>query len=418
MAAPVCGEPSATSAGGRMTEPNGREEPRSRRIGLIALFALVIAILLAAGGIFIRLHVETALAKQTDAVAIPAVAVITPRPDDTQQALVLPGDVEAWFQAPIYAQVSGYLHMWYKDIGARVKAGDLLGDIATPSIDQELRHAQAVLGQTIAAERLSQVTATRWQVLLKANAVSQQSTDVATADWSVKRAAVAAAQADLGRLEALEGFKRLIAPFDGVVTARRTDVGALIRANDVPGPELFSVADIHAMRVYVKVPQAYGSQIYVGLPADLHLPEYPDRAFPARLITTAHGIDLQSRTQLVELEAPNPDGILSPGSFANVSFRLPADRKALFLPTSALIFQENGMQVASVDGQNKVHLHAIKIARDFGTRVEVVAGLTPSMEVIDQPPDDLVEGERVRVTEHHLAPPAGAPAANTPTPGS
>ncbi len=401
-----------------MPERDGDPKPRSRRMLIISVVTVIVAIMLGVGGIMIRTHMESALASQTDAAAVVSVDVITPRHNDSTQSLVLPGDIQAWYSAPIYGQVSGYLHMWYKDIGAVVKAGDVLADISTPTLDQQLVQSRAALAQAQAAAQLADVTAARWQALLKTHAVSQQHTDVTTSDAVVKHANVAAAEADVGRLEALEGFKRLVAPFDGVVTARRTDVGALIRADNVPGPELFTVADIHAMRVYVRVPQAYAAQIKVGMKAQLHLPEYPDRSFPATLITTAHGVNMQSRTVLVELEAPNPEGILSPGSYASVEFELPPNEKMLLLPTTALMFQEHGMQVATVGKDNKVALQAVKIGRDLGTEVEIVAGLQPSAQVIDQPPDDLDVGEEVKVEGHHLAPPASDQTKHVPVPGS
>ncbi|GAN75986.1 efflux RND transporter periplasmic adaptor subunit [Acidisphaera rubrifaciens] len=377
--------------------------------------AAIIVITLVVGGILIRTHNESALAKATDEDATPSVDVITPRHTAPQSVLRLPGDVQAWYEAPIYAQVSGYLRMWYKDIGAVVKAGDLLAVIDTPELDQQLRQAQAALGEAVANEKLAEVTAARWQHLLVTNAVSRQSTDVATSDEAVKRAAVAAAQADVDRLHALEAFKRLIAPFDGVVTVRRTDVGALIRANGVSDPELFAVADIHAMRVYVRVPQSYTAQIHVGMQARLRLPDYPDRVFAARVITAAHQIALTSRTMLVELEAPNPDGALSPGSYATVEFELRSDPHTLILPTSALIFQQHGMQVATVVN-GRVALRQIRIGRDTGTEVEITSGIGPKDEVIDSPPDSLASGEQVRVAGHHPAPPNGG-AADMPQPG-
>jgi RND family efflux transporter MFP subunit len=383
---------------------------------IVAGITLVIVILIAAGGIFIRSRDESALAKQTNDDAVPNVDVIRPQHNAPEATLRLPGNVQAWFEAPIYAQVSGYLRMWYKDIGAVVKAGDLLGEIDAPELDQQLHEARARVAAARTNEKLAEVTAARWQRLLPTQSVSQQSVDVAVSDAIAKRAAVMAAEADVQRLEALEGFKRLVAPFDGVVTVRRTDVGALIKADSVPGPELFAVADIHAMRVYVRVPQSYAAQVHVGMQAVLHLPDYPDRAFPARVITTSHQIKEASRTMLVELEAPNPGGLLSPGSYATVDFRLQPNPQALILPTSALIFQEHGMQVATVGKNGKVALKQIRIARDYGTEVEVVAGIGPNDAVIDEPPDSITDGETVRVAGHHGAPPNRS-AANAPEPG-
>ena len=377
---------------------------------------MLLAVVIAVGGILIRSHDESALARQTDTESIPSVDVIRPRHNAPHATLRLPGDVQAWFEAPIYAQVSGYLRMWYKDIGAPVKAGDLLAVIDAPEIDQQLHEARAREAVAVANEKLAQVTAERWKHLLPTQAVSQQSVDQAVSDAAAKHAAVVAAQADVERLQALQAFERLVAPFDGVVTVRRTDVGALIKANGTSGPELFAVADIHAMRVYVRVPQSYAAQVHVGMKAALHLPDFPGRAFPARVITMAHQVAEQSRTMLVELEAPNPAGLLSPGSYASVDFDLQPNKQALILPTSSLIFQEHGMQVATLERHDTVALKQITIGRNFGTEVEVLSGIAPTDEIIDNPPDSISPGETVRVAARHGAPPNGS-AANQPEPG-
>ena len=393
-----------------MVEQQNQRQHGSRRVIVGAAVALGCAVVLAVGGIVIRAGNETALARQTDAAAVTNVDVIAPGPVRQKQTLLLPGDVEAWFQAPIYAQVTGYLRMWYKDIGAVVKAGDLLAEIDTPELDEQYQEASANLAEAEANQRLTEVTAKRWKELLPTQAVAQQSVDVTRLDNVAKQHAVAAAQANLARLAAMEAFKRLIVPFDGVVVARRTDIGALITANSTPGPELFAVADIHAMRVYVRVPQAYVAQVYIGMQAELHLPEYPDRVYPAHVITTAHAINPESRTLLVELMAPNPRGELSPGSFANVNFVLTAAAGTLLLPTSALIFQEHGMQVAVVDANSKVVLKPITIGRDLGTEIEVVTGVVRADAVIDDPPDSITQGLKVRIVSRHGAAPGGADA--------
>lgn len=399
-----------------MGQQESAQRQGCRRPMLVATGAATIAILLVVGGLLIRSRDESALANQTRATAIPAVDVITPRHNAPRATLRLPGDVEAWFEAPIYAQVSGYLRMWYKDIGAVVKAGDLLAIIDTPELDQQLQEAKARVAAAIANEKLAEVTAARWRHLLPTESVSQQSVDVWVSDAEAKKAAVAADKAEVQRLEALEGFKQLVAPFDGVVTVRRTDVGALIKADSLPGPELFAVADIHAMRVYVRVPQSYVGQIHVGMRATLHLPDFPARAFPASVITMAHQVAKDSRTMLVELEAPNPHGLLSPGSYATVEFVLQPNSHALILPTSSLIFQEHGMQVAVVAKNSTVALRRIVIGRDFGTEVEVLSGISAQDEIIDSPPDSITSGEKVKVVGHHGAPPNES-AANEAQPG-
>jgi RND family efflux transporter MFP subunit len=380
-------------------------QPRPRRLILVGALALVIAIVIAVTGILARTHGEAELARKTDREATPTVAVIRPERGVKPQELVLPGDVEAWYQAPIYARVPGYLKMWYKDIGAPVKAGDLLGAIETPDLDQQLDQAKAALAEAVANEKLAIVTAQRWHHLLASDSVSQQDADVKASDAAAKQAQVQAAQANVSRIEALEGFKRLVAPFDGVVTARKTDVGALITVGAGSGPELFSVADLHEMRVYVQVPQAFSAQVTKGMQARLRLPQYPDRFFPATLATTASSINPTSRTLLVELHAPNPHYELSPGTYAEVLFELPPDPNSLRVPTSTLIFQEHGLEVATVDKSNRIALKKVAIGMDLGTEVQVVSGLAANDRVVDSPPDSLSAGDLVRVTSDTGAPP-------------
>jgi RND family efflux transporter MFP subunit len=377
-------------------------------LGLLGAIALILMVGLAAWGIVNRKHAETRLAQRTDESAIPTVAVIMPRVGATQEPLVLPGDIQAWYWAPIYGQVNGYVKAWYKDIGAYVKKGDLLAVIETPELDAHVLQARALLVKAKTNERLAQITANRWNALWAAGSrrrlepVSRQETDVTDLDLSAAHAATLAAQGELDRLNALEGFKRLVAPFDGVVTARRTDVGAFVRANGVADqPEMFEVADIHMMRVYVRVPQLYASRIHAGMKAELHLPGLPGRVFPAVVKTTAASINLDSRTLLVELWAPNPKHELYPGTYADVYFDLPPLSDAVDIPSSALIFQDNGLQVAVVGADGRAHLKNVTIGRDMGANVIVTSGLSPHEWVIDSPPDALNDGDRVRVVGHH-----------------
>lgn len=374
------------------------KERRSRVLPLIGIVGFGVAVALGVTGILARKHSEAALTEATDEAAIDTVATIKPQVGKSAEKLVLPGDVEAWYVAPIYGQVSGYIKMWYKDIGAVVKQGDLLAVIDTPDLDAHVEQAKAMLAKARADEELADITARRWQHLLLSDSVSRQETDVQTDHLKAARAATLAAQHELDRLNALEGFKMLIAPFDGVVTARRTDVGALVKANAVSNePEMFEVADIHMMRIYVRVPQVYSSQIHVGQKAELHLPQYPGKVFEGTVNTTARAINLDSRTLLVELWAPNPTQELMPGTYANVDFELPPEPNAVEIPTSALIFQDHGLQVATVDAQNRVHLKNVTIGRDMGANVIVVAGITANDAVIDSPPDALNDGDLVRV---------------------
>ena len=293
--------------------PPQRKRHRMPALGLILV--LVGAVSLAVTGIMSRNHDETKLAQWTGAQAIPTVKVVAPARGTTNQELILPGDVEAFYEAPIYARVPGYLKLWYKDIGARVKAGDTLAVIDTPDLDQRLEQAKSNLASVRPTPRSPSVTAARWKALLPSNSVSRQSADEKVADARAKEAQVAAAKANVDRLQAPENFKYIVAPFDGVVTARDTDIGALINAGSGSGSgsELFKVADIHQMRVYVRVPQAYASQLHPGLVAYLKLAQYPHEEFKATLDTTSNAISEESRTVLVELTANNKDGKLWPG---------------------------------------------------------------------------------------------------------
>jgi membrane fusion protein, multidrug efflux system len=364
-------------------------------------------VLLAAYGMISRSRDEAILVNQTNQAAIPTVVVIYPQVGAAPQTLVLPGDIEPWYWAPIYGQVSGYVKAWYKDIGAQVKKGDVLAVIETPELDAHVRQAKALLAKAKANEALAEITANRWDALWKRGAtqdlepVSRQSTDVTDYDLAAARAAVLAAKGELDRLEALESFKYLVAPFDGVVTARRTDVGAFVKANGVSNqPEMFEVADIHMMRVYVQVPQTYAARIHVGMKAELHLPGRPGQVFPVTVNTTSYAINLDSRTLLVELWAPNPRHELYPGTYADVYFQLSPRPNAVEIPTSALIFQEHGLQVAMVGTNNRAVLRNVTIGLDMGANVIVTSGLSAGDRVIDSPPDALNTGELVRIVGH------------------
>jgi RND family efflux transporter MFP subunit len=378
-------------------DPDQPPLPRRGRLLVCGAGALVAAAALAVWGVVDRSYSEDRLVQLTAREAIPTVDVIHPERGVTGEQLVLPGTINAFFEAPIYARVSGYLKMWYQDIGAHVKAGELLATIETPDLDQELAQAKANLGVADATWRLAQVTAGRWQKLLKTDAVSVQEVDVKTGDAAAKQEAVTAAQANVARLQAEEGFKQIVAPFDGVITARRTDVGALINAGSGIGPELFSVADVHKMRVYVRVPQSESAGITKGMHASLAVPQFPGRTFPATVVTTANAINPMSNTLLVELMADNPDGVLTPGTFANVHFDLPPAPDVVRIPTSALLFRQGGLKVATVGADGKAVIKPIEAGRDLGTEMEVVAGLTASDRVINSPPDSLIEGEKVRL---------------------
>jgi membrane fusion protein, multidrug efflux system len=305
--------------------------------------------------------------------------------------------VDAFFAAPIHARVNGYLKAWYTDIGAKVRSGQVLAIIDTPDLDQELAQAKANLATAQANQQLAAATAKRWNSLLAQDAVSKQETEDRNGDLAAKTAATNAAAANVQRLVALEGFKRITAPFDGVVTARTTDIGQLIAAGNPNDPGLFTVSDVHRLRIYVSVPQAYTAQIHVGQVVNLTVPEYPGRTFQATVITTAGAVGAQSGAQQVEAQTDNLDGALKPGDYAQVSFGLPAQGGAIQVPASALLFRHDGMNVAVVGADGRVTLKPVKVATDLGAVVELASGIAPTDRVIDNPPDSLINGERVRV---------------------
>jgi RND family efflux transporter MFP subunit len=371
------------------------DRPSPRRLRAVGILALVVAVTLALGGIALRINARTALKARTEASAIPTVSVVDPAPGESHEQLVLPGNVQAYFDAPIYARVSGYLKKWYLDIGAHVKSGELLAEIETPELDQQLRQAEADLATAKAKEKLAEITAKRWQGMLASDSVSKQEADEKNGDFEAKAATVLAERANVERLQALASFKRIVAPFDGVVTARRTDIGALINAGSSSGSELFRVADTHKLRVYVQVPQTYSAEVEQGMHAQLHFPEQPDRSFPATVVGTSEAINESSRSLLVQLEAENPNGKLIAGSYAEVHFDLPPTPGVLQLPVTALLFRQHGLKVATLGADGRVALKNIKIGRDMGTRVEVIAGLTAADRVIDSPPDWIAQGDQV-----------------------
>ncbi len=392
-----------------------------RRLGAAAAAAAVVIALL---GILQRRGHEAEVAQWTRDQAIPTVAVISPQPGATKQAMVLPGTVQAWYETPIYARVNGYVKDWYFDYGAHVKKGDLLAELDAPDIDAQLAATQAKLNSARATvkvreaeKQFAETTFERWRDSPK-GVVSQQEQESKQADYNgaaarlnAAMAEVAADQGEVDRLQALEGFKRITAPFDGVVTARETDVGALINAGSGTGggsgPELFRVADIHEMRIYVQVPQQLSADIRQGLTADLHLPQYPGKTFKAKVATTSSAINTTARTLLVELHADNPDGQLQPGAYAQVDFTLPGNPDVVRVPTSALLFRQQGLEVAVIGPGDKIELRPLTLGRNLGTEVEVLKGLTLSDRVVNSPPDSLAAGDLVRLAAQPAGPRAG-----------
>jgi RND family efflux transporter MFP subunit len=377
----------------------GRRRPhrRPRRLGLTGGIVLVLAVATAIWGIYSREESEAALTDWTRKQAIPTVAVAHPTQDTGAQKLVLPGNVQAFYEAPIYARVSGYLASWSQDIGAHVRRGQTLAVIDTPDLDQDMAQAEADLATAQARQNFADLTAKRWHALLASNSVSQQSADEKEGDALAMRAEVNAQRAHVDRLRALENFKRLVAPFDGIVTARNTDIGALINAGSNAAAPLFKIADMHEMRVYVRVPQAYAADLKPGLHASLTEPQYPGRIFDATLETTSVSAALESRTILVEFLAPNQDGKLWPGTFADVTFDLPGDAQVLRVPASALIFRNNGAQLAVVGGDDRIALKTVTIGKNLGNDIEIESGITQADRIVTSPLDTIENGEQVAV---------------------
>ncbi len=367
---------------------------RKARRWLIGLALLALA--LGIWGVLSRRAREAELTKLTLEAATPTVELVTPQVSTAVEELILPANVEAFYDAPIYARVNGYLKSWAHDIGDRVKAGDVLAVIDAPDLEQQVEQAKGELGLSVAQAGLASITAKRWTTLRDQKAVSLQSTDEKTHDLTAKTSAAEAAKANLDHLKVLKDFLQLTAPFDGVVTARNTDIGALVDAG-AGRHELFRVADIHAMRVYTSVPQVYAVKMTMGLVARLQLPQYPGREFEAKIIANANAIARNSRTLLVQLLAENRDGALMPGAFAQIRFQLPPEGAPLSIPASALIFLNAKPQVATLDDQSRVRLKTIAIARDLGTTLEVSAGLTPKDRLIRSPWQSIRDGEVVRV---------------------
>ncbi|MDA8231385.1 MAG: efflux RND transporter periplasmic adaptor subunit [Magnetospirillum sp.] len=377
--------------------PRGRTRPNPRKLRLAGLAAVGALLAIGGWGLVSRYHAGIRLAQDAAVRAIPTVVVLKAAPAAANDELVLPGDVQAYYEAPIYARTSGYLKTWLTDIGTPVKKGQMLGEIDTPDVDDQLRQAQADLATAEANDRIAQSTDRRWQMLLATDSVPRQEAEEKAADAAAKDALVASAKANVARLQQLEDFKRVVAPFDGVVTARNTDIGALINTGSGIGPELFRVADVSRLRIYIRVPQPYVAAVKPGMTAALHFAEYPRRTFPATLVRTAQAIDPAARTLLVELRAENPRGELFPGGYTEVHLRVPTPADNVLLPVNTLLFRAEGLRVAKLGAGNRVVLVPVTPGRDYGTKVEVVDGVRPGDPVILNPPDSLAEGQLVRV---------------------
>jgi RND family efflux transporter MFP subunit len=386
-----------------MTMPPSSDKTSSppleqKRKGSGLLIAIVlIAVFVAAGGIFIRIRESAALNRETKDNSIVTVVTIKAPHGPTSEEIVLPGTVQAWHEAPIYARTNGYIKDWKTDIGTFVKAGDVLADIDTPEIDAQLNQAEADLATAAANNQLAQSTAIRWENLLKTNAVSKQDADEKISAATAGAATVASAQANVDRLKQLEGFKQVTAPFDGVVTARNTDIGALINAGNGNGLELFHIAETDKLRVYVQMPETYVHSIDPNLSAELHFAEHPGEVFPAKMINAADALDNSTRTLLIQFELDNDKNAILPGGYAEVHIKLPASVDTVRLPVNTLLFRAEGLEVATVDENGKALLKPVIISRDYGTEVEIKSGIAPDELIIVNPPDSLVTGQPVRI---------------------
>src|SRR5438477_4792323 len=366
-----------------------------------AVLVILVAVGAAFWGITTRARALAVVTRETRELAVPTVAVALADRGSPQEEIALPGNMQAFADAPIYARTNGYLKRWYVDIGGRVRAGQLLAEIDTPEINQQLRQARADLSTAQANLNLSRITAERYTGLLKTDSVSKQEADNAEGDFQAKQAAVQSAQANVKRLEELQSFEKIYAPFDGVITARNTDIGALIDSGASGGTrtELFHIAQPDHLRVYVNVPEAYSQLAKPGMTANLTLAEFPDRRFEGKLVRTASAIDPSSRTLLVEISVNNPTGQLLTGAYAEVHMKLPVAASSFVLPVNTMLFRSEGLRLAVVGQGNKVELRQIQVGHDFGSEIEVVGGLSGNESVIINPPDSVVSGQAVRIAQ-------------------
>jgi RND family efflux transporter MFP subunit len=391
-----------------------REQPRGKgsRVFTILFFIVIALVVLGAATLFQRRAQYQALAKETETLAIPTVSVVHAAVESTEEDLVLPGAMQAYVESPIYARTNGYLKKWYHDIGSRVRQGELLADIDTPEVDQQLSQARADLNTAQANANLSKITATRYQELIKTDGVSKQEVDNAVGDLEAKVANVRSSEANVRRLEDLESFKHVYAPFSGVITRRNVDTGTLINAgNGGTTQQLFSLAQTDPIRVYVSVPEAYAPSIRAGLGAFLELTQYPGQKFEGKVVRTAESIDPGTRTLLTEVDVPNHAGALLPGGYSQAHLQVKVTGARLAVPVNALLFRSEGLRAVVVDANHRTHLKPLTIGRDYGTTLEVLQGLDPNDWIVLNPADSLEEGQEVHVKEIALNHPPSPPAA-------
>jgi RND family efflux transporter MFP subunit len=399
-------------------------QPQPRKGGIYYILALIVIALVLVGAFTLlqRRSQYQALAKETEALAVPTVAVIHPTSESSDEGLVLPGSMQAYVESPIYARTNGYLKKWYHDIGSRVRQGELLADIDTPEVDQQLIQARADLETSKANANLSRITATRYEELIKTDGVSKQEVDNAQGDFAAKQAIVASSQANVRRLEELESFKHVYAPFSGVITRRNVDIGTLINAgNGGSTQQLFSLAQTDPIRVYLNVPESAAPSIKSGMTTRLELAQFPGRKFEGKVVRTSEAIEPTSRTLLTEVDVPNKSGELLPGGYAQVHLDVKLSGDRLQVPVNALLFRSEGLRAVVVDANHKLHLQPLTIGRDFGVSLEVVQGLHATDWIVINPADSLDEGQQVNVKETSLKSAApqtsqAPPAASAPTP--
>jgi RND family efflux transporter MFP subunit len=389
------------------------EEKSRKRRWLVALLAVAAAAILFASGVLPRVKARETVRKETEELAIPTVSVVQPKRSAPLQEVVLPANVQPYISSPIFARTNGYLKRWYADIGAHVKKGQLLAEIETPEVDQQLQQARANLNTAEANLKLAEITANRYQGLLKSDSVAQQDTDNAVGSYNADKAIVAADEANVRQLEQLQAFEKVYAPFDGVITVRNTDIGALINSGSSGGAQmaLFQIAQPDVLRVYVNVPEAYSQAAKPGLTANLALSEFPGKTFQGKLVRTAQAIDPNTRTLLVEVDVANPTGTLLSGAYAELHLKLPNSATAFILPVNTLLFRQEGLRVAAVTDGKHAQLIPITLGHDYGNEVEVIAGLNGNESIVVNPPDSIEPGQEVRIAVPHAA---GAAQGGTP----
>src|SRR5438094_1009766 len=408
--------------GGVQMDAIDQEQPRGKGSRILTILFFVVIALVVLGGLtlFQRRAQYQALAKETETLAIPTVAIFHASVESTQEDLVLPGAMQAYVESPIYARTNGYLKKWYHDIGSRVRQGELLADIDTPEVDQQLSQARADLNTAQANANLSRITATRYQELIKTDGVSKQEVDNAVGDLEAKVANMKSAEANVRRLEELESFKHIYAPFSGVITRRNVDIGNLINAgNGGSSQQLFFLAQTDPIRVYLSVPETAAPSVHAGLGAFLELTQYPGQRFEGKVVRTADAIDTSTRALLTEVDVPHHNGALLPGGYAQVHLEVKVSGARLQVPVNALLFRSEGLRAVVVDPDHKLHLRQITIGRDYGTSLEVLQGLDAHDWIVLNPADSLDDGQEVRVKEIALDNPPSQPAARpNPAPGA